>query len=523
MTNASSHPPFSGRNNNPPHRDATLLLRRVLRRLPLLVQVLLNLMVMIYITTNYLFSCTVSSSPNIHPAAGTTLNATDTDDAHPATALRLDDHTSPQPIANSKKKSILCTIALSEEAYLTEFIDYHLGIGFATIVVYDNSEWGTLVQWGDERNARWGTNSRMSREEYNDNTTTNQQLQKHQYQHEFYNTNSNNTKQSSSSSSPPAVIVIHSPGRGKQRQQYTDCVSRAQHGEFGRHIEYVALWDVDEFIVLKQQQPPPMPTNVHDDAATPIDMFIDHYLGRGDGNHSNSSNNASSLYINWSIFTPSGHIHYEPYPVTLRFMHRHPKLDPLGKSISRLHDINITSKFDPHLTPLKKGCDRIDTQYNVLTTHRNYHRPSNGAVLHHYRMKSYGEYIQKRKRGWPLPEGGDERRLNESVKEMEDVLGRYHEWRKRMTSSDSGGGVVATIATTIDHFDTTSVEEGRGKRINQQQASDDAAAVDSRGGDNDTSHNVLIPKEYVYDDSAWVWLKCVCPTYALYDELVARL
>ena len=93
-------------------------------------------------------------------------------------------------------------------------------------------------------------------------------------------------------------------------------------------------------------------------------------------------------------------------------------------------------------------------------------------------------------------------------------------------SSGGGGGVVAPTATTIDQFDTTSVEEGGGKRINQQQASVDAAAaadVDSRGGDNDTSLNVLIPQEYVYDDSAWIWLKRVCPTYALYDELVARL
>lgn len=53
---------------------------------------------------------------------------------------------------DKKRKTIMCCVALHEEAYIDEFVDYHLGIGFRKIIVYDNSERYELKQWARTRN-----------------------------------------------------------------------------------------------------------------------------------------------------------------------------------------------------------------------------------------------------------------------------------------------------------------------------------------------------------------------------------
>ena len=45
----------------------------------------------------------------------------------------------------------LCAVAADEDNYITEWADYHLGLGFGHIYVYDNSLNHTLKQWGLEK------------------------------------------------------------------------------------------------------------------------------------------------------------------------------------------------------------------------------------------------------------------------------------------------------------------------------------------------------------------------------------
>jgi len=39
----------------------------------------------------------------------------------------------------SRDTAVVCSIMTKEEAYLDEWIDYHLGIGFEHMYIYDNT------------------------------------------------------------------------------------------------------------------------------------------------------------------------------------------------------------------------------------------------------------------------------------------------------------------------------------------------------------------------------------------------
>ena len=99
---------------------------------------------------------------------------------------------------HTKKKvrttSAICAIALNEERYIDEWIQYHLGIGFDHIYVYDNSD--------------------------------NYSLQAKKTDH---------------------VTIIHYPGKTKQLEAYDSFVSTYR----SKYI-WGAFIDIDEFIVLKQ-------------------------------------------------------------------------------------------------------------------------------------------------------------------------------------------------------------------------------------------------------------------------------
>lgn len=101
--------------------------------------------------------------------------------------------------------AVICLIAKSEEAYIDEFVDYHFGLGFSKVYVYDNSEENDLQQWGD-------------------------------------------TKNKALPSSMHSVDVKHFPQQSPQSHAYQDCGRRA-HAE-GQ--TYAAFIDGDEFIVLHQ-------------------------------------------------------------------------------------------------------------------------------------------------------------------------------------------------------------------------------------------------------------------------------
>ena len=108
----------------------------------------------------------------------------------------------------------ICVIASEEEIYLDEWLDFHLGIGFGHIYIYDNSDNFDLGNgWLTRR-------PRLSGK----------------------------------------VTVEHFPGYGKQMPAYKHCLR--DYVRFDGHA-WVAFFDIDEFLVLKKH-------------ANVIDFLLDH-------------------------------------------------------------------------------------------------------------------------------------------------------------------------------------------------------------------------------------------------------
>ena len=56
-----------------------------------------------------------------------------------------------RPTVYTDEKAVLCSIQAKEDAYIDEWVDYHLGIGFDMIYIYDNSDNFDLRNWGNQR------------------------------------------------------------------------------------------------------------------------------------------------------------------------------------------------------------------------------------------------------------------------------------------------------------------------------------------------------------------------------------
>ena len=342
------------------------------------------------------------------------------------------------------QRTVLCCIALHEEAYIDEFVDYHLGIGFRKVIVYDNSDHYELKQWGDERNQR--RRRKQQRVEGNDGISS------------IISPNLIGTNEHDNDTDKNEVHVIHFPGKGKQGKAYLDCARRAYNDEFGTGIENAAFWDIDEFLILKQH--------------TTVDELLEEYM---------INKGASSLSINWHMFRQGKRHVYEPLPVTKRFLYRERKKQAQIKSLVRLEDMDMSRVNHPHYPQLKNDTIRIDTNGTHISGMLNINGPNNVAVLHHYKTKSYAEYIKKRERGraavanWNPDDRheGYEKNINEAVDEYIAAMHRYN-------------------ATSI-------IYNGE---------------VDDEGDDDDINFD-----NTVYDDTAWVAMKRVCPKYALYDLL----
>ena len=107
--------------------------------------------------------------------------------------------TGPTNVNFPEIKAVVCSIQIKEEAYIDEWVDYHLAIGFTKIYIYDNSENFDLKKWGNQR--------------FRDN-----------------------------------VRVKHFPGKVKQIPAYMDCAKLAEkNGE-----TWAAFFDIDEFLLLKK-------------------------------------------------------------------------------------------------------------------------------------------------------------------------------------------------------------------------------------------------------------------------------
>lgn len=363
--------------------------------------------------------------------------------------------------------AVLCAMAKDEEAYLDEWVNYHLAIGFETIYIYDNSDNNELRQWGKAKAAAvQKADSRADATPVCRSSLGDHTLPQH-HDEEI--------------PPPSRVQVVPWAGEARQFDAYWDCGNRSAHGtsitniqesndkehEGGSQVEpatWAAFWDIDEFFVLHQ----------HDR----VTDFLKEYCASG------------SLAISWIIMggttsVASGdgttasqqqqehRLVYSPVPVTKRFLYRDVSEEGLTnsrhiKSIVKMSDLKLIEEdgsgkiaaFDhPHLVKLRKGVAQRDTNGRAFSGPRNRDGPRNVAVLYHYNSKSRKEYIRKRTRGRaPLP--------------------------KNHTSNND----------LLQHAIS----------IMAQKASDDGQI----------SQNVTL-----FDDTVWKAVKRYVPEYAIYDQL----
>jgi hypothetical protein len=104
-------------------------------------------------------------------------------------------------VKNPHDRTVICAIVKSEEAYLDEWINYHLGIGFSHIFIYDNSYHFDLQQWGAEQ-AQAGR----------------------------------------------PVTVRHHTGIAQQAAVYSQCTNQIHAANLAESVAYL---DIDEFLVMR--------------------------------------------------------------------------------------------------------------------------------------------------------------------------------------------------------------------------------------------------------------------------------
>ena len=106
-----------------------------------------------------------------------------------------------RPTISANNTAVVCSIQKQEDAYIDEWVDYHLAIGFKMIYIYDNTDNYDLRNWGNQR--------------FSDN-----------------------------------VRVKHFPGIKKQVLADIDCAKRAEKDG----ATWAAFFDIDEFLLLKKNE-----------------------------------------------------------------------------------------------------------------------------------------------------------------------------------------------------------------------------------------------------------------------------
>ena len=56
-----------------------------------------------------------------------------------------------RPTISANNTAVVCSIQKQEDAYIDEWVDYHLAIGFKMIYIYDNTDNYDLRNWGNQR------------------------------------------------------------------------------------------------------------------------------------------------------------------------------------------------------------------------------------------------------------------------------------------------------------------------------------------------------------------------------------
>jgi len=253
---------------------------------------------------------------------------------------------------NSNKTTAMCSIVINEELYLDEFVDYHRALGFDHFIFYDNSDMSELEQWGKLKG--------------ND------------------------------------IWVFPFPGVNRQSEAYNHCaqvVAKEANGPF----EWVAFFDVDEYLVLRQ----------HDHIADMLEQYC----------------SSGALMVNWVMFGSDGWNLPTREPVTRRFLYREATVNQHVKTIVRVKDIAETKlNWDPHnfveLKNHSSGIFHHDSNGNPVEGPFNENGPMDVVVLHHYGHKSHKEYLWKRSRG-RVSLGHDETYAQTKKQDVHEALGNF--------------------------------------------------------------------------------------------------
>lgn len=207
------------------------------------------------------------------------------------------------------KVALVC-IAKNEDNYIEEWVKYHKKIGFDSIFIYEND---------------WDCN-------FDD----------------------------------PIITKIKFNGPSKQIEAYNDFIEKnIKYDDW--NFDWVAFFDVDEFLVLKTHKT--------------VKDFINDYK------------EYSSIGINWVLFGDNNIKNLNgDYSVIKRFIKRQKNINPHIKSIVK---ITLTTKMLIH----NPTCKWVNTDKNLLNGAFNNNGNDNIAQINHYFCKTKEEFIEKINRG----------------------------------------------------------------------------------------------------------------------------
>lgn len=229
-------------------------------------------------------------------------------------------------------KIALVAIAKNEDNYIDEWVDYNYKLGFDDIIIYLNN-----------------------------------------WRYDFKN---------------KKVKTIEFDGHAKQMSAYNHFIQN------NTEYDWVAFFDVDEFLVLKKYN------NIHD--------FINYYK------------NFNGIAVNWYLF---GDNHQEKvidnnYNVLSRFTKREEKPNVHIKSIMKL------TKDLKMITPHSSNKIIMSPEFKQISGPFNHSATNNIAQLNHYFCKTFEEFKLKVERG--RSDTGGIRNLDEfhshNKNEIEDLL-----------------------------------------------------------------------------------------------------
>jgi hypothetical protein len=203
------------------------------------------------------------------------------------------------------KIALMC-IAKNEDNYIQEWVNYNKKLGFDKIFIYQN-DWRCSIE-------------------------------------------------------DPKVIKLEFDGPNKQVLAYNHFIKNNLN-----NYDWVAFFDVDEFLVLKKHN------NIKD--------FIQEY------------SDYNAIGINWYLFGDNGHEGVDDeYSVLKRFTKRQSSINPHIKSIIKLTSNVIMGVHNPN-------CSWTNTDKE--TNGGPFNRPGNDniAVIHHYFGKTKQEFLLKCERG----------------------------------------------------------------------------------------------------------------------------